>query len=99
MEQIQRKIERMQSGDVAAIIEGLNSGNDYLTINAVLSSASRKITDAAVIKGIEQARNSTAILLGVPLGSVAEAAYVFLTGRKYEGDDTLVKSLIASGFR
>lgn len=99
MKQMQKKVDQMHSGDIAAIIDGVNSGNDYLTINAVLSGAKHKIKDAAFMDGIEKARNSEAVLMGFPLKSVADAAYIFLTGRKYAGDDGLVKTLIANEFQ
>jgi len=89
----------MHSGNVPAIIEGINSGNNYLMMNAVLSGAKHKIKDTAFMDGLKKARDSEAVLLGFPLKSVAEAAYIFLTSGEYTGEDAGIKTLIANEFR
>lgn len=97
--QTQQKVDRMYSGDVSAIIAGIHSGNDYLMMNAVLSGAKHKIKDTSFMDGLKKAQESEAVLLGFSLKSVAEAAYIFLTGREYTGEDAGIKTLIESEFQ
>ena len=99
MKQVQQKVDRMHSGDVSAIIAGIHSGNDYLTMNAVLSGAKYKIKDTAFMDGLKKAQESEAVLLGFSLKSVAEAAYIFLTGGEYTGNDAGIKTLIENEFQ
>ena len=95
---MQQKIDEMYSGNTEAIIAGVHSKNDYILMNAILSGAKLKIKDKDFIAGVEKARDSEIVLLGFPMKSVAEAAYHFLTDKKYNGGNPIVETLINSKF-
>ena len=98
MQTMQQKIDEMYSGNTEAIIAGVHSKNDYILMNALLSGAKLKIKADDFVDGVEKARNSEIVLMGFPIKSVAEAAYHFLTDRKYNGSDPVVETLIKSKF-
>lgn len=98
MQTMQKKINEMYSGNTEAIIAGVHSKNDYILMNAILSGAKLKIKEEAFITGVEKARSNEIVLLGFPIKSVAEAAYHFLTDRKYNGSDSVVETLIKNKF-
>lgn len=99
MKSLQNKVDSMHSGNVEAILSGVSSKNDYLIMNALLCGAKMKLKDKGFMAGLELARNNEAVLLGFPLKSIAEAATHFVTGKKYEGNDELVKTLIKNEFK
>ena len=98
MQTMQQKIDEMYSGNTEAIIAGVHSKNDYILMNALLSGAKLKIKEEDFIAGVEKARSNETVLLGFQLKSVAEAAYHFLTDRKYAGSDPVIKALIKNKF-
>lgn len=98
MKTMQKKIDEMYNGNTDAIIAGVYSQNDYILMNAILSGAKLNIKEKNFIVGVEKARNNEIVLLGFPIKSVAEAAYCFLTDRKYNGNDSIVKTLIDNKF-
>ncbi len=95
---MQQTINEMYSGNTDAIISGVNSNNDYLVMNAILSGTKKKIQDERFIEGVQKARKSNVVLLGYPIKSVADASYYFLTKQKYDGDDEIVKTLLENEF-
>ena len=98
MQTLQNKVDSMYSGNIEAILSAVSSSNDYLIMNAILCGAKLKLKDKGFIAGVEKARNNEAILLGFPLKSIAEAAFHFIKGTKYEGNEDLVKTLIKNEF-
>ena len=98
MQTMQQKIDEMYSGNTEAIIAGVHSKNDYILMNAILIGAKLKIKAENFVAGVEKARTNEIVLLGFPLKSVAEAAYHFLTDRKYNGSDPIVETLIKNEF-
>lgn len=95
---IQQQIDEMYSGNTEAIVTGVHSKNDYILMNAILSGAKLKIKEEDFVAGVDKARTNEIILLGFPIKSVAEAAYHFLTDRKYNGSDPVVATLIKNKF-
>ena len=98
MQTMQQKINEMYSGNTEAIIAGVHSQNDYILMNAILCGAKMEIKDDDFVAGVEKARTNEIVLLGFPLKSVAEAAYHFLTDRKYNGNDHIAETLIRNKF-
>ena len=95
---LQNRIDAMYNGDKATIIESVNSSVDILVMNAIISGTRAKIKDNDFLVGVSKAKENRTILMGIPIGSVAEAALCYLKETKYMGDDEIVKNLIRSGF-
>lgn len=98
MNQTQHLIEKMHSGDLDAIMEGISSNCDILILNAIMAGTKQKVKNAAFIDGIIAAAHSEAILLGVPLKSAARASLHLLGHRLYTGADPMILSMIETGF-
>ena len=96
---MQQEIDEMYNGNVDAIVAGVQSENDYLIMNAILSGAQQGIKNGGFLAGIKKACDSESVLLGIPLKSVAEAAYCFLTEESYLGNDRIVTTLLENHFR
>lgn len=99
MTQMQQNVNEMYNGNTDAIIAGIESDNDYLVMNAILSGSAHKIDDERFIAGVEKAQRNETVLLGYPIKSVAEASYHFITGKKYRGNDDIVETLLKNKFR
>ena len=96
--QAQQMICRIHTGDIDTIIEGTNSRNDLVVINAIISGAKMGISDARFLDGVSKALESDAKVMGYPLRSVAEAATLYLFGREYNGEDAVIQALLANKF-
>ena len=98
MNSAQRHIYLMGTGDVKAIVAGVESNNEYVVLNAIIQGTIKKIKDTNFVEGIRKAKDSDAVFLNLPLRSVATAALDVLSIEQYRGNDAVIKDLIACGF-
>lgn len=98
MKEEQQAIDNMYKGDIEAIKENITSDVPILVMNAIISGVKIGLKDEKYIEKLEMNRLNKSVLMGVCLGSVAQAAVCILTGKPYLGNDSSIKSLIKSNF-
>ena len=98
MQTMQQKIDEMHGGNTDAIIAGVHSKNDYVVMNAILSGSRLRVKSKEFIDGVKKAQENEAVLLGIPIKSVAKASICFIENRSYKGSDPVVESLIKNKF-
>lgn len=98
MKEEQQAIDNMYKGDIEAIKENITSDVPILVMNAIISGVKIGLKDEKYIEKFEMNRLNKSVLMGVCLGSVAQAAVCILTGKPYLGNDSSIKSLIKSNF-
>lgn len=92
-------IDRMYAGDREAIISGIDAESPILVMNSIMAGVKMRIRDIRFMNGLKKAEERKEILLGISLSKAAVAAEHLLGIRKYEGDDQMILSMIASEFR
>lgn len=98
MKEEQQAIDNMYKGDIEAIKENITSDVPILVMNAIISGVKIGLKDEKYIEKLEMNCLNKSVLMGVCLGSVAQAAVCILTGKPYLGNDSSIKSLIKSNF-
>lgn len=94
----QRKIDDMRNGNIIEIKNCITSDVPILIMNSILCGAKIGLNDTDYIKGVDKARSNKNVLMGIEIGTVAEAAFCFLTKTKYNGNNDTVKKLIKNQF-
>ena len=94
MTDIRLQIDAMHNGSVAAIVKGVSSSVPLVVMNAILAGTEQDLHDTAFIDGVRRAGESSAILLNIPLRSVAAASLHLLGAEQYRGQDSMIWSMI-----
>ncbi len=97
--EMQHIADEMHKGNVSAILRGIHSENLFLRVNAILSGAKFQIHNHDFWEVVKESLNDDTVVLGIPLKSIAEAAFFYVSGKEYQGDDAYVKGLIANQFK
>lgn len=98
MSEEQRIIDEMYSGNILTIKSNITSDIPNLVMNSIIAGIKFNIQDNDYIEGIKKACSNKTILMGICLGSVAKAALCILTNSQYNGNDSIIKSLIDNHF-
>lgn len=94
----QRKIDEMRNGNIVEIKNCITSDIPILIMNSILYGAKIGLNDTDYIEEVNKARLNKDVLMGIEIGTVAEAALYFLTKTKYDGNNDTVKNLIKHQF-
>ena len=98
MEDIQKLIDEMHSGNTDAIIKNISAEVPFFVLHAIMAGTKNGLKDAAFIEGVRMAEANDAVLLGIPVSKIATASLHLLNEKKYNGSDAVIKQLIESKF-
>ena len=93
---MQSLIDKMYSGDVGAIIEGLDHAGCLFRINAIISAYENDIHEKAVIERIKGLKTDEADVDSISVGDYAKAVLHLYGIEKYDGTKKYVRHMIDS---
>ncbi len=102
-DKIQMQVNRMYQGSREDILDGIKNdgikeGKTFLVLNAIVSGMMFQERSPEFLEGLLMAKDNHKSLLGWRISDVAQAALEVCGVEKYQGDEKLVKDLIACKF-
>lgn len=98
MSNAQEIINKMHTGDINAILDGICSDSPILILNAILSGTRMGLHNDVFVHGVKQATKNDTALLHLSISQCAHASLDILGIRKYMGEDSYILELISTGF-